>query len=167
MNHLKETEVCVHGVEVDPIVVVLQPVKQFLVEVELLEAGSGFKDKEKDKLFPRGDGLQIHDILFDVAFRNLGNIFDFLMGVHKGLLDLKWEVGSNMMAVMRTFSMMGIGLTLLSAVNGKATLSFIAFLLHHFGTTERETFTTVGAGTSWGSAIELVTSFEVAFIAKR
>jgi hypothetical protein len=91
MNHPRETEVCVHGVEVDPIVVVLQPVKQFLVEVELLEAGSGFKDKEKDKLFPRGDGLQIHDILCDVAFRNLGNIFNFFDGGTQGVVGL--EVG--------------------------------------------------------------------------
>jgi hypothetical protein len=40
-----------HPREIDPIVVVLQPVKQFLVELELLEAGSGFKDNEKDELF--------------------------------------------------------------------------------------------------------------------
>jgi hypothetical protein len=42
-----DSKVHVHGMEVDPIVVVLQPVKQFLVELELLEAGSGFKDEEK------------------------------------------------------------------------------------------------------------------------
>jgi hypothetical protein len=70
----------VHAVEGEPVIVVGQPVKQLLVELEVGEEGCGFKGKEENKLFLCNDSLQVHDIFFNGGFRNLGDVFDLIDG---------------------------------------------------------------------------------------
>jgi hypothetical protein len=49
------------------------------------------------------------------------------MGEHKGLLNLKQDMGSNMRVVLRIISIIGHRWTLSSVVKGKATFNFNLF----------------------------------------
>ena len=82
-------EVRVHAVEGNPIVVLGQPVEQFPVELEVVEGNVGFEGDEKDELFLGGDGLQVHDIFFNVGFGNLGDVFDLIDGGTQGVVGLE------------------------------------------------------------------------------
>ncbi len=58
------------------------------VELEAVEGSVGFEGDEKDELFLGGDGLQVHDIFFNVSCGDLGDVVDLIDGGTQGVVGL-------------------------------------------------------------------------------
>ena len=110
-----------HGVDSHPKLVFLQPGEKGTSVLEVIEAGTGFQDSKEDKLLLGGQGWRSKAYL--KIFSSFGISLAIMMGDKEGLADFKQELGSNILAVSNSLPSKGMGLTLLSVVNGIARQS--------------------------------------------